>query len=195
MSVQALENKKGAEEGAIEKSTKGQLNSVQLNVITYLDVHKILKTGKTEGNMFMVDNSIGAEGQGTGHLQTVCKQGQVINFLILPLEQDKRANGDFPPYPKILNIVFLDDQKGDEEEVAEFKIMTEFKIYGAPDKMYDPLTSVFYYWAGVVVPDLLPGIYPYRLVLEVPREKDDPKKEPLRINTYSRPSLKVISMV
>jgi len=139
----------------------------------------------------MVDNSLGGQGQGTGHLQTVCKQGQVINWIIYPMDMDKRADGTWPPMPKILNIVFLDDQEGDFEEVAESKVCIELKIYGAPDMMRSKYTPSYYYWAGTVLSDIKPGVYNYRLVLELEQEGT---KDKLRLSTIEKPSLKVIKL-
>jgi hypothetical protein len=57
-----------------------------------------------------MDNSVGGTGQGTGQLETVGKQGQVLNWIIRPIEMDKRPDGTWPPMPKINNIVFLDTE-------------------------------------------------------------------------------------
>ncbi len=177
--------------GSVKKQNPGQLNSVQLNIVSVIDVRKAVETETVKDTIYMMDNSVGGTGQGTGHLQTVCKQGQVINFIIYAMDPEKRPDGTWPPMPKINNIVFLDVDKGDEEEVAEAKVMTEFKIYGGPDMMRSPYTPVYYYWAGTVLSTVPPGIYPYRFVLELEQEG---KKEKVYLNTVEKPSLKVIAV-
>jgi len=171
------------------KQNTGQLNSVQLNVVTVVDMHKAVSTSSLNNAMYMMDNSVGGEGQGSPKLQTVCKQGQVINWIIYPMDREKRPDGTWPPMPKINNIVFLDGEEGDHEETAELKVCTEFKIYGGPDLMRSPFTPVYYYWAATVLPELEPGVYNYRFVLELEQE-GSPNK--VYLNTEIKPSLKVI---
>ncbi len=175
----------------IKKQNPGQLNSVQLNVVTVIDLHKAVETGSTKDTMYMMDNSVGGSGQGTDHLQTFCKQGQVINWIIYPIDIEKRPDGTWPPMPKINNLVFLDDDEGDEQEFAESKVMTELKIYGGPDMMRHPYCPVYYYWAGAVLSTLHPGVYHYRFVLELEQEG---KKEKVYLNTSGRSSLKVLDI-
>lgn len=178
-------------EEAIKKQNQGQLNSVQLNIVSVIDLHKAVNNKSLENTIYMMDNSVGGEGQGTDHLQTVCKPGQVINWIMFPMDMEKRPDGTWPPMPKINNIVFLDDQAGDEEDVAEKKICIELKIYGMPDRMRDPFTPVYYYWAGTVLSTLPPGVYGYRFIVELEQEG---KKEKLYLNSTSRPSLKVVAI-
>ncbi|MEB3277594.1 MAG: hypothetical protein WAN66_07625 [Limnoraphis robusta] len=175
----------------LKKQNPGQLNSVQLNIVSVIDIHKAVERGTVKDTIYMMDNSVGGSGQGTGHLQTVCKPGQVINWIIYPMEIEKRPDGTWPPMPKINNLVFLDDQEGDAEEFAESKVMTELKIYGGPDMMRDPYCPVYYYWAGAVLSTLPPGVYKYRFVLELEQEG---KKEKMYLNTVEKPSLKVIAL-
>jgi hypothetical protein len=170
------------------KQNPGQLNSVQLNVVTYVDVAKATATASLQNALYMMDNSVGGPGAGTARLQTPCKQGQVINWIILPMEIDKRPDGTWPPMPKINGIVFLDNELGDEQDVAESKVCTEFKIYGGPDLMRSPFTPVYYYWAGTVLSTVTPGVYSYRFVLELEQEH---KKEKLYLNSVEEPSIRV----
>lgn len=172
-----------------ERPNPGQLNSVQLNIITLVDVAKVNASGTVDGALYMMDNSSGGSGQGTAHLETVCKQGQVLNWIIYPMEMDKRPNGNWPPMPKINNIVFLDSEEEDDEDVTPIKVCTEFKIYGMADLMRSPYTPVYFYWAATVLSGLLPGVYKYRFVLEV--EKDN-KKGSQYLNTVEKPSIRVI---
>ncbi|MFI6300016.1 hypothetical protein ACIBEJ_51075 [Nonomuraea sp. NPDC050790] len=175
--------------GSEEKQNPGQLNSVQLNIVTLVDMEKATEEKSLTDAMYMVDNSYGGSGQGTSRLETVCKQGQVLNWIIRPIDMEKRPDGTWPPMPKINNIVFLDTEVGDEEDVAEKKVCVELKIYGAPDKMRDPWTPVYYYWAGTVLSTAKPGVYKYRLIVEL---EQDGKKEKLYLNTENHPSIRVI---
>jgi hypothetical protein len=176
---------------AVADQARGQLNSVQLNIVTLVNMERAAATGSLDDAMHMMDNSVGGVGQGTSHLETICKQGQVLNWIIRPIEMDKRPDGTWPPMPKINNIVFLDTEKGDEEEPAERRIFTELKIYGMPDRMRSPFTPVYYYWAGAILSTAPPGVYRYRLVLEL---EQDNKKERLYLNTVNHPSVRVLEV-
>ncbi|MDQ6616919.1 MAG: hypothetical protein M3083_19765 [Actinomycetota bacterium] len=138
----------------------------------------------------MMDNSVGGVGQGTAHLQTVCKQGQALNWLVYPMEMDKRPDGTWPPMPRITNIVFLDNE-GSDRNVSPTKVCPQPKIYGGPDLIRSPYTPVYYYWAGRVVSQLKPGIYHYRLVFELEREG---RNEKLYLNTVEEPSIRVLKV-
>lgn len=181
----------GSASGTEEKQNPGQLNSVQLNVVTLVNMERATANGTLSDSLYMMDNSVGGAGQGTGQLETVCKQGQVLNWIIRPLEMEKRLDGTWPPMPKITNIVFLDTETGDEEDVAERKVCTELKIYGMPDRMRSPLTPVYYYWAGTVLSNAKPGVYKYRLVLELEQENT---REKLYLDTVDHPSIRVIGI-
>ncbi|MGR9051200.1 MAG: hypothetical protein ACU84J_00985 [Gammaproteobacteria bacterium] len=180
-----------SKEPEIKKRNPGQLNSVQLNVVSVIDLHKAVETGTTQDTIYMMDNSVGGLGQGTGHLQTICKPGQVINWIIYPMEMEKRPDGTWPPMPKINNLVFLDDDEGDSQEFAEGKVMIELKIYGGPDMMRSPYCPVYYYWAGAVLSEIPPGVYHYRFVLELEKEGGKGK---VYLNSAELPSLKVVPL-
>lgn len=107
------------------------------------DLQKAVDAGSLDDALFMMDNSVGRKGQGTGHLETVCKQGQVLNWLIYPMGMDQRPNGTWPRMPKISNIVFLDTEQGYEDDVAEAKVCTDLKIYGMPDVIESVSTPVY----------------------------------------------------
>lgn len=181
----------GTLNSAAEKQNPGQLNSVQLNVVTLVNMERATADGALTDAMYMMDNSVGGTGQGTSYLETVCKQGQVLNWIIRPIDMEKRLDGTWPPMPKINNIVFLDTEAGDEEDVAERKIFTELKIYGMPDRMRSPFTPVYYYWAGTVLSTAKPGLYRYRLVVELEQEHS---KEKLYLNTVDHPALRVLAV-
>lgn len=159
----------------VVKDPSIQLNSVQLNIVTLVDMGKAVGSGALDGAMYMMDNSEGSSGRGTAHLETVCKQGQVLNWIIRPIDMDRRADGTWPPMPKISDIVFLDQEAGSEQDVAEAKICKELKIYGMIDKVRSRSTPTYYYWAGMISAELAPGRYRYRLVLELEQEASPDK--------------------
>lgn len=172
-----------------KKANMGQLNSVQLNIVTFVDVYKALENQSLEGCVYITDNSLNSLHEGSANLRTTCKQGQVINWIIYPLDMDQRLDKQWPSMPKISNIVFLNESG---ENISELKVCTEFKIYGAPDEIRNQLDPVYYYWAGTVLPDLKPGIYKYRFVIEL--ETVEEGKPPLHLN-LDTPSLQVIDML
>ncbi|MEU8386271.1 hypothetical protein, partial [Streptosporangium sp. NPDC048865] len=86
---------------ATDFTDRGQLNSVQLNVVTLVDMERAAATKSLEGCLYMMDNSVGGVGQGSDHLETICKQGQVINWIIRPIDMHRGADGTWPPMPKI----------------------------------------------------------------------------------------------
>jgi hypothetical protein len=177
--------------GRAAQPALGQLNSVQLNIVTLVHMQRAGSTGSLDGALFMMDNSVGGAGQGTGRLETVCKQGQVLNWIIRPIDMDKRPDGTWPPMPKISSLVFLDTEAGDEQEVASKRITGELKIYGMPDKVRSPYTPIYYYWAGTILPTTEPGLYHYRLVVELEQEDG---KDSLHLNTIDNPSIRVLGM-
>ncbi|QIG95541.1 hypothetical protein [Bradyrhizobium sp. 6(2017)] len=138
------------------------LASTQLNIITVIDVAGTLRTGSVTGNAGLMDNGSDSTGKGTNTLRTVCRQGHVLNWLVYCTDMEKRPDGSWPLFARIVNIVFvLPDGMARYRKVCE-----DLKVYGGPDKIRSPWTPSYYYWAGSVVPDLEPGLYPYRLVLE-----------------------------
>lgn len=179
----------GAARGAIP--SLGQLNSTQLNIVTLVHMQRASATKSLDGALFMMDNSTGGSGRGTGRLETVCKQGQVLNWIIRPIDMSKRPDGTWPPMPKISSLVFLSAEPGEEQDVATKRITSELKIYGMPDEMRSPFTPVYYYWAGTILPTAEPGLYHYRLVLEL--EQDD-SQDPLHLNTTESPSIRIVTM-
>lgn len=173
----------------LDRQNPGQLNSVQLNIVTLVDMRRAVATGTLAGAMYMMDNSLGRAGRGTARLQTCCKQGQVLNWIVRPIDMNRRPDGTWPAMPRISNIVFLEDE-GEPEAVAENKVCTELKIYGMPDRIRSPYTQVYYYWAGTVLSTAPPGVYRYRLVLELEREGGPP----VHLNTVDHPSIRVLPL-
>jgi hypothetical protein len=145
------------------KESGMNFNLLQLNIVTVVNMRQTLWTGKCEHTVFGQDNNLESYGQGTGTLQTYCKQGQTLNWIIYPIDQERQANGEWPPSVKINNLVFLTP---DGKDVSHFKVCSDLKVYGGPDKIRSQWTPVYYYWAGTILADLAPGLYPYRLVLE-----------------------------
>jgi hypothetical protein len=173
------------EEFSKDKSQITHFNSVQLNIVTFVDVRGANASNKVYGNVHMMDNSTNSNGQGTQYLQTYCKPGQTLNWIIYAIDAERRPDGTWPPSVRINNLVFLE---GDGKEVSGTRICSELKIFGGPDKMRSELTRVYYYWAGTVVETLPPGVYRYRLVLELETEKPG-KKRYLNLDT---PSLNIV---
>jgi len=170
-----------------DKHLEMPFNSVQLNIVIVVDVQKAHRLQTLEGCMYTMDNNINSNGQGTDHLQTVCKQGQVLNWIIYSMDFEKRIDGTFPPYVRINNIVFLSEGK---EDVIDIKVVSDLKVYGSPDKIRSKYTPVYYYWAGTILHDLPAGVYFYRLILEL--ESED-SKNPTYLECDSL-SLRVISI-
>lgn len=169
------------------ENLKHKFNSVQLNIVAFVDVSKAVALNSLEGSVFMVDNSIQSIGQGTSSLQTTCKQGQVLNWLIYPMAGDRRVDGSWPPSVRINNIVFLGE---DGKDVAITQICKDMKVYGPPDKIRPPQTPVYYYWAGTVPLKLPEGVFRYRLILEL---EDEINHKSIYLNLDSL-SLNVISI-
>jgi hypothetical protein len=132
-----------------------QLSLVQLNVVTVVDVGKALATGTLDGSLYMMDNSFDSTGQGTSELSTSCRPGQVINWIIYPM--------DSPVSARIGNITFV-----------EREVCAQLKIYGAasfPRSPWPCLTPAYDYWAGLVLPRLPGGVYKYRLEIQMKTAK------------------------
>jgi hypothetical protein len=147
-----------------------KFNSVQLNIVIFVDVQKAIKSGTLNDCVYMMDNSPTSTGQGTSRLQTVCKQGQTLNWIIYAMDADRRPDGTWPPSVRIKNIVFKED--GDDEDVLMYKICEDLKIYGGPDKIRSHNTPAYYYWAGTVSYNLPAALYKYRLILELENEEN-----------------------
>jgi len=173
-----------------EELKPGHLNSVQLNVVTFIDVRKAILKKSLDGNIYMMDNSFKCKNQETNSLNTTCRQGQVINWIIYPMDLEKRIDGSFPPMARIKNIVFLNGQG----EVAELKVCSELKIYGGVHKVRSPLAPNYYYWAGTVLPDLPIGEYKYRLIFEIDPLACGPRTKNRYMNMNTTASLNVIQM-
>lgn len=171
----------------VENPFPGQLASTQLNIVTLVDVAGTLATETMVGHAWMMDNSSDSPGKGTDALETVCRAGQVLNWLVYCMDTAKRPDGTWPPFAKIVNIVFLGD---DRSSVFGTKVCADLKVYGGPDAIRHRYTPSYYYWAGAVMPNLMPGLYQYRLVMEV----ETGKPGETRHHTMDGPSLRVLPM-
>lgn len=138
--------------------------STQLNIVISIDVAGIVAGRAAAECAWIFDNDPRSAGDGTAALRTYCTPGQVLNFIIYPVDGSRRPDGTFPDFPQIEAIVFYQADR----DTQVYKTMGDLKIYGAPDRMRSPYTPVYRYWAGTVETDVEPGIYPYRLLLSLP---------------------------
>lgn len=158
----------------------------QLNIVVTVDVVGVLRQGTLTDRIALMDNSPGSTRKGTAELRTACRQSQVLNWLIYPIDDQKREDGSWPPFARISNIVFV--KKDGNAEFAQTCL--DLCIYGGPDAMRKADTPVYTYWAGIVRPELLPGIYDYRLIIECDTDDRNVKKH-FELNG---PSLEVLPM-
>jgi hypothetical protein len=157
----------------------------QLNIVTTVDVAGLLAGRATEDCVWLTDTSPLSVGKGSSSLATTCTQGQVINWLILCLDTERRIDGSYPPIASVLSIVFLD---GDSSMPSSFKVVDDLKTYGAPDRHISRYTPVYSYWAGMVPSDAPLGDFRYRLNIEIP----SPTGGMSTIIEVAQPSLKIV---
>jgi hypothetical protein len=174
-------------QAAIQKSNKA-FNSVQLNIVTFVDVAKMLRNDSAEGCVYMMDNNVNSQGQGTPNLQTVCKGGQTLNWIIYATDSNQLPDGSWPASVRINNLVFVEN---DRSETETLRVCDELKIYGGPDRINSKFTPVYYYWAGTVSPSIEGGIYNYRFVLQI----DIPGQSKSLYYNFDTPSLLVLPQV
>lgn len=137
--------------------------TTQLNIVTTVDIANTLRSGSLEGNAAVMDNSAKSTGKGTAALKTVCNPGQVLNWLIYARDMQQLPDNSWPPSARIVNIVFLNNYG----EARQSQVCSPLKVFGGPGEILDPATPVYYYWAGQIIPLIPPGIYKYRLVIEL----------------------------
>lgn len=135
-------------------------NTVQVNVLVVVDVAQALATGSLDGALMMVDNSVTmagdpSPGRGTAELATQCTYGTVVNWILQTVA----------PYGTPLPIEFFDIR-------FEEQVCLKLERYGeiAWDKSPDAIPGVtpsYNYWAGLVMPDLPPKLYPYTIELKI----------------------------
>lgn len=84
---------------AEEKDLHSGALSIQLNIVTTVDVAGVL-AGRPIGDcVWMTDNGTASTGKGTSSLQTGCRPGQVLNWLIYSLDVEQRPDGSFSGGP------------------------------------------------------------------------------------------------
>lgn len=162
------------------------ISSVQLNIVTSIDVAGATYTGRLDGKVGLMDNSAKSTGKGTTALKTVCKQGQILNWLIYARDMQQRPDNSWPPSARIVNIVFLNS----DGTVRETQTCNPLRVFGGPEKIRSPSTPVYYYWAGEIKPDIKPGIYHYRLVIQC----DTPYPGTPKFFNLDGPSLEILPM-
>lgn len=133
----------------------------QLNIITIIDVEKVLITGSLHDHLYLVDNGVNSANQGTPDLSTGCTQGQVINWLIYPVPGSGKAR--------------INDIKFTQKDVC-----IRLENYGdilqrpIPPQVYPPVA--YDYWAAMISADLKDGLYTYSLELEMTPKDGELKK-------------------
>lgn len=175
-----------SEKSRVKSAGPARIVSTQLNILTRIDVAGATRSGGLDGHAALIDNSGDSTGEGTAQLRTVCRQGQVLNWLVYCADMNRRLNGSWPPFARISNIVMLQA----DGAVQNTQVCTNLKVYGSVDKVRSPLVPVYSYWAGIVRPDLPPGVYPYRLIIECSTE-DANKKQYFNLDG---PSLEVLPL-
>jgi hypothetical protein len=138
--------------------------STQFNVVTTVDVAGVLAGKSAAECIWMTDNSLDSTGKGSAALETVCRRGQVLNWLVYSLDSERRPDGSYPPIARILNIAFL---RGDTDFLAAYGAGFDVKVFGAPDRIRSPYTPVYAYWAGMVPVNADLGRTRYRMTLEI----------------------------
>jgi hypothetical protein len=173
-----------------ESTDLGVVNGIQLNIVSVIDFVKANYSQSLDGCVYMSDNSFKSINKGTDSLETVCTQGQVLNWLIFPTNLDELVNPyKYCPTVRISNIVFLHENG----EVYQEKIFENLHSYGSLEKGRPYLMPpVYYYWAGNVQVDLPVGKYRYRLVLELDSFSSPVIKSYLNLDSAS---LNVVSLV
>ncbi len=121
---------------------------VQLNIVMVVDVNKALMTNDIENSLYMVDNSTNSTNKGTSLLSTNAKEGQVLNWIIYPMNTSAYS-------VSVKKISFL------EEDVC-LKLNSYGKKYAGLDT-----APTYNYWAGMVNINLKKKKYNYKLQLEL----------------------------
>jgi len=135
-------------------------NTVQVNVCVVVDVAQVLATGSLDGALMMVDNSVTiagdpSPGRGTANLATQCTYGTVVNWILHTVA----------PYGTPLPIEFV-DIRFEEQVCLKLERYGEIAWDKSPDAI-PGITPSYNYWAGLVMPDLPPGLYPYTIELKI----------------------------
>ncbi|MDB5655652.1 MAG: hypothetical protein JWQ94_3265 [Tardiphaga sp.] len=138
-----------------------------INIVTVVDVISALSKGSLHGSLHMMDTSWCSEHKGTADLATACYPGQHINWIVHAIDVQT------PVLISAINIL-----NGDNDPAVRAQ-PTKPQFGGAPH---------WFYWSGVVPYHLAPGLYHYRLKLQLGRGI----RSALSIDT---PALNVLSFV
>jgi hypothetical protein len=137
-------------------TTGGLIPHTQLNIVVCVDANRLFRTGDPATSVGLMDNCPASEGKGGPALRTACRRGQVLNWILYPVDGEQRDDLSWPVYPRLAIVMPPGDGRGP---------CLESGLYGQPDEQRDPLTPVYAYWAGLVRPDAAAGVHPYRIVL------------------------------
>jgi hypothetical protein len=119
-----------------------------INIVTVVDVISALSKGTLRGSLYMADNSWCSEGKGTAGLGTACYPGQYINWIVHAIDVQT---------PVLISAIgFLNSDDDPPTRALE----TAPQFGGAPH---------WSYWSGIVPCHLSPGLYGYRLKLQLGR--------------------------
>ncbi|MCK4763581.1 MAG: hypothetical protein KAW12_15380 [Candidatus Aminicenantes bacterium] len=118
-----------------------------INIVVAVDSIGAFSDGKLNDNIFLMDNSpCTGSGQGTANLSTLCHPGQVIQWVIYPIDLQTQA--------MIKNITFIGT---DNNSNVKHKNNCMRTVLDMPT-----LNS----WTGIVPWYMVPGL-PYRYRLEI----------------------------
>lgn len=121
---------------------------VQLNIVIVVDVNKALTTNNISNSIYMVDNSLNSSNKGTSSLSTNVSEGQVINWIIYPMNTSSYS-------ARVNKISFIDED-----------VCIKLNTYGEKIGNFDSAPT-YNYWAGMVNIDLEKRKYSYKLQLEL----------------------------
>lgn len=118
-----------------------------INIVIAVDTIGALSDGELNGNIFLMDNSPwNSGGQGTANLYTLCPPGQVIQWVIYPIDLQTPAS--------IKNITFIGAASNSNVQHKNYCMRA---VKGMPT-----LNS----WTGIVPYYMVPGL-PYRYRLDI----------------------------
>lgn len=117
-----------------------------VNILITVDSITALSSGALTENLYLTDDSPYSQDKGTGHLKTNCVRGQTVTWKALAVDVQSPA--------VIAGIDFVPD--------VGFTI--ESRIDPSPERYVQPRWLT---WSGIIPYRLNPGIYHYRLAIQV----------------------------
>jgi hypothetical protein len=117
-----------------------------VNILITVDSITALSTGALTENIYLTDDNPYSQDKGTGHLKTNCVRGQTITWKALAVDVQSPA--------VIADIAFIDD----------IGVTIESGVDPAPESYVKPRWLT---WSGIIPYRLNPGIYHYRLAIQV----------------------------